>query len=122
MSATYNPVSKEKEEGNRLGYYYNEDNLPFTKVDYLNIKNPKIIDVYGHGWNNIHEKRYYEISDKLNRFKDIPEDDLIYYAEERQRALSTRDLEKKYLLQPDADGTYDGVIINNVIDYGSPAG
>ena len=36
-------------------------------------------------------------------FKDIPEDDLIYYAEERQKALSTRDLEKKYLLQPDAD-------------------
>lgn len=36
-------------------------------------------------------------------FKDIPEDDLIYYAEERQRALSTRDLEKKYLLQLDAD-------------------
>lgn len=157
MSATYNPVSKEKEEGNRLGYYYNEDNLPFTKVDYLNIKNPKIIDAYGHGWNNIHEKRYYEISDKLNRFKDklsddifssiddeydsesnfsniiysivhvfsaeqakavyknimesrylsslfkdISEDDLIYYAEERQRALSTRDLEKKYLLQLDA--------------------
>lgn len=158
MSATYNPVSKEKEEGNRLGYYYNEDNLPFTKVDYLNIKNPKIIDVYGHGWNNIHEKRYYEISDKLNifkdrlsddiflfngneydsksnfnniiysivhvfsaeqakavyknimqsrylssLFKDISEGDLIYYAEERQRALSTRDLEKKYLLQLDTD-------------------
>jgi hypothetical protein len=36
-------------------------------------------------------------------FKDIPEDDLVYYAEERQKALSTRDLEKKYLLQPDAD-------------------
>ena len=70
MSATYNPVSKEKEEGNRLGYYYNEDNLPFTKVDYLNIKKPKIIDVYGHGWNNIHEKRYYEINDKLDKIKD----------------------------------------------------
>ena len=36
-------------------------------------------------------------------FKDISEDDLIYYAEERQRALSTRDLEKKYLLQLDTD-------------------
>ena len=30
-------------------------------------------------------------------FKDISEDDLVYYAEERQKALSTRDLEKKYL-------------------------
>jgi hypothetical protein len=36
-------------------------------------------------------------------FKDISEGDLIYYAEERQRALSTRDLEKKYLLQLDTD-------------------
>jgi hypothetical protein len=79
MSATYNPVSKEKEEGNRLGYYYNEDNLPFTKVDYLNIKNPKIIDVYGHGWNNIHEKRYYEINDKLNRFIDRLSDDIFLF-------------------------------------------
>lgn len=53
MSATYNPVSKEKEEGNRLGYYYNEDNLPYTKVDYLNIKNPKVIDANGSEWRNI---------------------------------------------------------------------
>lgn len=56
MSASYNPISREKEEGNRLGYYYNNDNLPYTKVDYLNIKNPKIVDAYGHNWNNIHEK------------------------------------------------------------------
>ena len=53
MSATYNPVSKEKEEGNRLGYYYNEDNLPYTKVDYLNIKNPKIVDAEGKEWNQL---------------------------------------------------------------------
>ena len=53
MSATYNHVSREKEEGNRLGYYYNEDNLPYTKVDYLNIKNPKIIDAHGDFWNHI---------------------------------------------------------------------
>jgi hypothetical protein len=53
MSATYNPVSQEKEEGNRLGYYYNEDNLPYTKVDYLNIKNPKVIDANGSEWRNI---------------------------------------------------------------------
>ena len=53
MSATYNPVSQEKEEGNRLGYYYNEDNFPFTKVDYLNIKNPKVIDADGSEWRNI---------------------------------------------------------------------
>lgn len=53
MSATYNPVSQEKEEGNRLGYYYNEDNLPYTKVDYLNIKNPKVIDANGSEWSNI---------------------------------------------------------------------
>ena len=53
MSATYNPVSQEKEEGNRLGYYYNEDNLPYTKVNYLNIKNPKVIDANGSEWRNI---------------------------------------------------------------------
>lgn len=130
----------------------------YTKIDFLNIKNPKVIDAYGHNWNNIHEKRYYDISDKLNKirdrlsddfyssigdeydskpkfndiiyriihlydatqaktlyesiiesmylssvFRDISEDDLVYYAEERQKALSTRDLEKKYLLRPDAD-------------------
>ena len=36
-------------------------------------------------------------------FKDISEDDLIYYAEEKEKSLSTRDLEKKYLLQSDID-------------------
>nr|UVM91800.1 MAG: hypothetical protein [Bacteriophage sp.] len=65
MSATYNPVSKEKEEGNRLGYYYNEDNLPFTKVDYLNIKNPKIIDAYGRTW------KYVEKDTDTNRIIKI---------------------------------------------------
>mgnify|MGYP003588587383 CR=1 FL=1 len=53
MSATYNSVSQEKEEGNRLGYYYNEDNLPYTKVSYLNIKNPKILDAEGNMWDAI---------------------------------------------------------------------
>jgi hypothetical protein len=76
MSASYNPISREKEEGNRLGYYYNNDNLPYTKVDYLNIKNPKIVDAYGHNWNNIHEKKYYDISDKLDKIKDRISDDI----------------------------------------------
>jgi hypothetical protein len=53
MSATYNTAALEKEEGNRLGYYYNEDNLPYTKVDYLNIKNPKILDAEGRKWDEI---------------------------------------------------------------------
>lgn len=120
----------------------------YTKIDFLNIKNPKIIDAHGHMWNNIHEKKYYDISDRLDKikdrlsddfsssssyiiykivclsnakqakalyekimeskylssvFKDISEDDLIYYAEEKQKSLSTRDLEKKYLLQSDTD-------------------
>lgn len=124
------------------------DTFNYTKIDFLNIKNPKIIDAYGHMWNNIHEKKYYDISDRLDKikdrlsddfsssssyiiykivclsnatqakalyekimeskylssvFKDISEDDLIYYAEEKQKSLSTRDLEKKYLLQSDTD-------------------
>lgn len=73
MSASYNPVSREKEEGNRLGYYINDDNYPYTKIDYLNIKNPKIVDAKGHLWNDIH----LEQNDNHN--------------------VSTRDLERKYL-------------------------
>lgn len=128
------------------------DTFDYTKIDFLNIRNPKIIDALGHMWNNINEKKYYDISDKLDKikdrlsddfyssiddkydskpnfsdiiyrivhlynaaqaktlyekimqsmylssvFKDISEDDLVYYAEERQKSLSTRDLEKTYL-------------------------
>ena len=42
----------------------------YTKIDFLNIKNPKIIDAHGHMWNNIHEKKYYDISDRLDKIKD----------------------------------------------------
>ena len=149
-------------EKNHNPYYIERklqnDTFDYTKIDFLNIKNPKIIDAYGHMWNNIHEKKYYDISDRLDKikyrisndffsstdyeydskpnfsniiykivslrnatqaknlyerimesmylssvFKDISEDDLIYYAEEKQKSLSTRDLEKKYLLQSDID-------------------
>lgn len=139
-------------EKNHNPYYIERklqnDTFNYTKIDFLNIKNPKIIDAHGHMWNNIHEKKYYDISDRLDKikdrlsydfsssssyiiyrivclrnatqakalyekimeskyllsvFKDISEDDLIYYAEEKQKSLSTRDLEKKYLLQSDAD-------------------
>jgi hypothetical protein len=91
MSATYNPVSKEKEEGNRLGYYYNEDNLPFTKVDYLNIKNPKIIDTLGHMWNNIHEKKYYDISDRLDKIKDRLSDNIYSSIDDEYNSKSNFD-------------------------------
>ena len=139
-------------EKNHNPYYIERklqnDTFDYTKIDFLNIKNPKIIDAHGHMWNNIHEKKYYDISDRLDKikdrlsddfssssnyiiyrivclnnatqakalyekimesnyllsvFKDISEDDLIYYAEEKQKSLSTRDLEKKYLLQSDTD-------------------
>nr|DAT77482.1 MAG TPA: hypothetical protein [Caudoviricetes sp.] len=50
MSASYNPLASEIEEGNRLGYYYRDDNLHYVKVDYLNIKNPKIVDAKGAAW------------------------------------------------------------------------
>lgn len=82
MSATYNPVAMEKEEGNRLGYYYNVDNLPYTKVDYLNIKNPKIVDAHGNFWNNI-------IIDEKDK---IPSVKKLY-----NEPFSTRDLEYAYL-------------------------
>ena len=139
-------------EKNHNPYYIERklqnDTFNYTKIDFLNIKNPKIIDAHGHMWNNIHEKKYYDISDRLDKikdrlsddfsssssyiiyrivslrnatqakalyekimeskyllsvFKDISEDDLIYYAEEKQKSLSTRDLEKKYLLQSGDD-------------------
>lgn len=143
-------------EKNHNPYYIERklqnDTFNYTKIDFLNIKNPKIIDAHGHMWNNVHEKKYYDISDRLDKikdrlsndfyssiddeydskpnfsdiiyrivnlsnatqaktlyekimeskylssvFKDISEDDLIYYAEEKQKSLSTRDLEKTYL-------------------------
>lgn len=153
FSDIYNNANPEKYKNTFENKLYNN-----IKIDYLNIKKPKVIDVYGHMWNNIHEKKYYDISGKLDKikdrlsndfyssiydkydskpdfsyiiyrivslrnatqaknlyerimdsmylssvFKDISEDDLIYYAEEKQKSLSTRDLEKKYLLQSDTD-------------------
>lgn len=52
----------------------------YTKIDFLNIKNPKIIDAYGNKWDV------------------VPTDDGF---------VSTRDLEKKYLLQPDDNAKRD---------------
>ena len=147
FSDIHNNANPEKYKNTFESNLYNN-----IKIDYLNIKNPKVIDAYGHNWSNIHEKKYYDISDKLDKIKDrlsddfyssiddeydskpnfndivyriihlynatqakavyknivesrylsslfkgISEDDLIYYAKERQKALSTRDLEKTYL-------------------------
>ena len=147
FSDIHNNANPEKYKNTFENNLYNN-----IKIDYLNIKNPKVIDAYGHNWSNIHEKKYYDISDKLDKIKDrlsddfyssidgeydsksnfndivyriihlynttqakavyknivesrylsslfkgISEDDLIYYAKERQKALSTRDLEKTYL-------------------------
>nr|DAL65018.1 MAG TPA_asm: hypothetical protein [Caudoviricetes sp.] len=45
------------------------DTFNYTKIDFLNIRNPKIIDALGNMWNNINEKKYYDISDKLDEIK-----------------------------------------------------
>lgn len=147
FSDIHNNANPEKYKNTFENNLYNN-----IKIDYLNIKSPKVIDAYGHNWSNIHEKKYYDISDKLDKIKDrlsddfyssiddeynskpnfndivyriihlynatqakavyknimesrylsslfkgISEDDLMYYAKERQKALSTRDLEKTYL-------------------------
>lgn len=146
------------------------DTFDYTKIDFLNIKNPKVIDADGSYWNNIDiseqqgltekEKQYYidkykEIYKKLydihdehdiglsyqfNAFEDIKNDvlnilkdaitnnrvlklgvhiagneatlikdlgfnidDITIKPSKNSKFVSTRDLEKKYLLQPDAD-------------------
>ena len=161
MSATYNPVSKEKEEGNRLGYYYNEDNLPYTKVDYLNIKNPKIVDAEGKEWNQLDYqgdlqqskyaiKKYEDALDEIailaygdnkidNSILDLYQklNNITLLTNDKANAVLKRvyDLTKIKLTIDDFQiigtmmggdstrtlerflGEYDGVIINNVLDY-----
>ena len=161
MSATYNPVSKEKEEGNRLGYYYNEDNLPYTKVDYLNIKNPKIVDAEGKEWNQLDYqgdlqqykyaiKKYEDALDEIatlaygdnkidNSILDLYQklNNITLLTNGKANAVLKRvyDLTKIKLTIDDFQiigtmmggdstrtlerflGEYDGVIINNVLDY-----
>ena len=161
MSATYNPVSKEKEEGNRLGYYYNEDNLPYTKADYLNIKNPKIVDAEGKEWNQLDYqgdlqqskyaiKKYEDALDEIatlaygdnkidNSILDLYQklNNITLLTNDKANAVLKRvyDLTKIKLTIDDFQiigtmmggdstrtlerflGEYDGVIINNVLDY-----
>lgn len=89
------------------------DNLNYVKVDYLNIKKPKIIDAEGRQWNQLEyqgdlqqykqaQKKY---EDALTKIKLNIDDFQTMFAGE-----STRTLER-FL------GKYDGVIINNVLDY-----
>ena len=65
FSDIHNNANPEKYKNTFENKLYNN-----IKIDYLNIKKPKVIDVYGHMWNNIHEKKYYDISDKLDKIKD----------------------------------------------------
>jgi hypothetical protein len=60
----------------KIDINYAKNTFDYTKIDFLNIKNPKIIDAHGHNWNNIHEKKYYDISDKLDKIKDRLSDDI----------------------------------------------
>lgn len=60
----------------KIDINYAKNTFDYTKIDFLNIKNPKIIDAYGHNWSNIHEKKYYDISDKLDKIKDRLSDDI----------------------------------------------
>lgn len=78
MSASYNRAAQEVEKGNRYGYYYQDDHYKWTKVDYLNIRNPKIIDAEGRDWEHVERTG----------------SDLYPF-------LSTRDIEEKYLLRGD---------------------
>lgn len=68
----YNPYDIERKLQNNT--------FDYTKIDFLNVKNPKIIDAEGNAWNA------------------IPED---------EGFTSTRDIEKKYLLQLDANSKKD---------------
>lgn len=159
MSASYNSLTHEIEEGNRLGYYYRDDNLHYVKVDYLNIKNPKVIDAEGMQWNQLEyqgdlqqqkqaQKKYEDALEQIailaysdNRIDNSMSDlyqklnNITLLNNDRANAVLKRvyDLTKiklnlddfKTMIGGDSTrtlerflGKYDGVIINNVLDYG----
>ena len=159
MSASYNQLAHEIEEGNRLGYYYRDDNLNYVKVDYLNIKNPKIIDAEGRQWNQLEyqgdlqqykqaQKKYEDALEQIailaygdNRIDNSMSDlyqklnNITLLNSDRANAILKRayDLTKiklniddfQTMISGDSTrtlerflGRYDGVIINNVLDYG----
>lgn len=158
MSASYNALTHEIEEGNRLGYYYRDDNLNYVKVDYLNIKKPKIIDAEGRQWNQLEyqgdlqqykqaQKKYEDALEQIamlaygdnkidNSISDLYQklNNITLLNSDRANAVLKRvyDLTKIKLNIDDFQtmfagestrtlerflGKYDGVIINNVLDY-----
>lgn len=160
MSASYNPLTHEIEEGNRLGYYYRDDNLHYVKVDYLNIKNPKIVDAKGAAWDQLDYQGGLQFKQAQKKYEDALEEiatlaygdnkidnsmsDLYHklnnitsLGNDRANVVLKRvyDLTKIKLNLDDFQiigaamggdstrtlerflGEYDGVIINNVLDY-----
>lgn len=168
FSDVYNNANPEKYKNRFENRLYDR-----IKVDYLNIKKPKIIDAHGNNWENVEKdtdinritKAYRFAVDKIKSatlqqlMKNFPgdmfppaEDEIlseksnminllnqaisnnsILHPQDisllgsvffesldlsfprNAEYLSTRDVEHKYL----ETGDFDGVIINNVVDYGS---
>lgn len=75
MSASYNSYAMFVEEGNRKGYCYQYDHYEWTKINYINIKNPKVLDAKGRDWRHVQK--------------------------DGDTYLSTRDVEEKYLIKKD---------------------
>lgn len=116
-------VEYEIYRGDHFEYRYKTLTTPFTKALFYNIKNPIIIDAYNKNWNKIDGDSVFS---KISDWKRGVDPDLkdkigsLYYETadglERKRTIKTRDIEDAF-----RDTKYDGVIIENVRDYGGPS-
>jgi len=116
-------VEYEINRGDHLESRYKILTTPFTKALFYNIKNPIIIDANYKNWNRIDGNSVFS---KISNWKTGVDPDLkdkigsLYYETadglERKRTIKTRDIEDAF-----RDTKYDGVIIENVRDYGGPS-
>jgi hypothetical protein len=116
-------VEYEINRGDHLESRYEILTTPFTKALFYNIKNPIIIDAKYKRWNNISGDDVFE---KISNWKTGVDPELkdkigsLYFETadglERKWTVKTRDIEDAF-----RDTKYDGVIIENVRDYGGPS-
>ena len=139
------------------------DTFNYTKIDFINIKNPKIVDAEGRQWDQLEyqgdlqsskyaQKKYEDALQEIatlaygdnkidNSMSDLYQqlNNITLLNKDKANAVLKRvyDLTKIKLNLNDFQtmysvdstrtlerflGKYDGVIINNVIDYGAPVG
>lgn len=120
-------VEHEINRGDHIESYWTLRPTRFTKVLFVNLKNPVVIDTEYKDWNRIDSWKIFDLitikdrnSSNYGSIKPEFKGNTSYlYKEtkdglEKKETISTRDIENTF-----RNTDYDGIIINNVRDYGS---